>query len=83
MLFELVKLSSEVRQLNSETKLMREAMGTVSSGPITAKISVTVPELDHGLIKTCENLKKFLDRSRNKDVQIFLVRLCSSLKFRR
>ena len=62
---------------------MREAMGNVSSGPVTANIKVTVPELNHGPIKTCENLKKFLDCSRDKDVQIFLVRLHSSLKFRR
>jgi hypothetical protein len=72
MLYELAKLTGEVKQLNSQMREMRSLMEGVVSGPVTVN-NVVVPELEQGPIKTCEKLKSFLDCCQYKEVQAFLV----------
>ena len=51
MLYELAKLTSEVKLLNAQMREMRAVMEGVISGAVTVN-NISIPELDHGPVKT-------------------------------
>lgn len=65
MLYELAKLTSEVKLLNAQMREMRAVMEGVISGAVTVN-NISIPELDHGPVKTRDDLKTFLNAAKKR-----------------